>query len=188
MDAKKLLVERLEGANPGWGEWGKLLALVKSLSFDKMVDEHLGTFYTSDHPLVFADPGDRPAWPSWIPAYVPALLGMKADDWEMAGGFADSFCNELAVQGAVFSPAGNDEELGYPLIDVPEEVYYFQSNNSGALFFINNNLEVLYPNSDDECFEKLDTLEEFTRKNIGQALKGETWFQAYPDLKGTLLD
>jgi hypothetical protein len=188
MNPTNLLLDRLTAANPGWREWGKLATLVKSLSFEEIADEYLGSFFTSDHPLTFAHPTDRRAWPDWLPKYVPALFGMKADDWEMAGGYADSYYNELAVKGAVFSPAGNDEELGFPLIDVPPEVYNFQSNSSGALFFINRNLEVLYPNSDDRCFEKLDTLEKFTRKNIKQALAGETWFQAYAGFIGTLLD
>jgi hypothetical protein len=47
---------------------------------------------------------------------------------------------------------------------------------------------VLYPNSEDGCFVTLDTLEEFTKKNIRQALSGESWFKAYADLKGMLLD
>jgi hypothetical protein len=184
----KKIIDRLTAANPGWPEWTELITLVMSLSFKKVNDEHLGTFFTSDHPLVFSDPGDRSRWPTWLPTYVPALFGMKADDWEMAGGYADSFGNELAVKGAIFSPAGNDDELGYPLIDVPQDMYTFQSNSSGALFFINKKLEVLYPNSDDECFEKLDTLEEFTKSNIRQALEGAPWFEAYGDLKGSLLD
>jgi hypothetical protein len=95
---------------------------------------------------------------------------------------------KLARKGAVFSPAGNDEELGFPLIDVPSDVYYFQSNDSGAQFFVTKNLVMLYPNSDDMCFETLDTLEEFTKKNIQQALAGGRWFKAYAGLKGTLLD
>lgn len=184
----KLLIDRLRAANPGWREWGKLITLVKSLSFEEVIDEHLGTFYTSDRPLVFSDPANQNPWPAWLPRYVPALFGLKADDWEMAGGYADSFCNELAVKGAVFSPAGNDEDLGYPLIDVPPDVYTFQSNSSGAQFFVNKKLVMLYPNSEGRCFETLDTLEEFTKKNIRQALAGETWFGAYTDLKGTLLD
>lgn len=187
MSITKQIVDRLTAGNPGWREWDQLVALVKSLTFESVIDEHLGTFYTSDHPLVFSDPDKQAPWPAWLPKYVPALFGLKADDWEMAGGFADSFCNELAVKGAVFSPAGNDEELGYPLINVPKDVYTFQSNNSGALFFINKKLEVLYPNSEEECFEKLETLEEFTKTNIRQALKGATWFEAY-EVDGTLLD
>lgn len=184
----KLIIDRLTGANPGWSEWGKLITLIKSLSFEKVIDKHLGTFYTSDRPLVFSDPADRSPWPTWLPKFVPALFGLKAGDWEMAGGYADSFCNELAVKGAVFSPASNDEELGYPVIDVPPDVYYFQSNNSGAQFFINKNLVILYPSSENTRFETLDTLEEFTKKNIRQALAGESWFDAYADLKGVLLD
>lgn len=113
---------------------------------------------------------------------------MKADDWEMAGGYADSFRNQCAVRGAVFSPAGNDADLGYRVIDVPPALYNFQSNSSGAQFFVNKNLVMLYPNSEDACFKLLDTLEEFTKKNIRQALAGERWFEAYTDLKGMLLD
>jgi len=184
----KLLLERLTTANPGWREWGKLVTLVKTLSFEEVIDEHLGKFYTSDRPFVFSDPSSREPWPTWLPKYVPALFGMKADDWEMAGGYADSFCNEPARKGAVFSPAGNDEDLGFPLIDVPSGVYYFQSNSSGAQFFVNKNLVILYPNSEDRWFETLDTLEEFTKKNIRQALAGELWSAAYTDLKGMLLD
>jgi hypothetical protein len=188
MKIMKPIVDRLSVANPGWSEWGNLIALVKSLTFETIEDEHLGTFYSSDYPLVFSDPAKRSSWPSWLPLYVPGLFGMKADDWEMAGGYADSFSNELAVKGAIFSPAGNDEQLGYPLIDVAQDVYYFQSNNSGALFFINKKLEILYPNSDNQCFEKLDVLEGFSRTNIRQALRGAPWFEAYGDLKGSLLD
>jgi hypothetical protein len=184
----KLIVDRLTAANPGWYEWGMLITLVKSLSFDKVSNEYLGTFYVSDQPLVFSDPARRSPWPTWLPNYVPALFGMKADDWEMAGGYADSFCNILAMKGAVFSPAGNDKQLGFPIIDVPPDVYSFQSNSSGAMFFVNKNLVVLYPNSENKCFETLDTLEEFTKKNIRQALSGASWFEAYADLKGTLLD
>jgi hypothetical protein len=185
---KTLLVERLTNATPGWTDWRKLIALVKSLDFEQETDEHLGGFFTSTHPLVFSDLVRQPVWPAWLPAYVPALYGMKADDWEMAGGYADSFSNQLAAKGTIFSPAGNDEELGYPLIDVPKDVYNFQSNSSGALFFINKRLDVLYPNSDDECFKKLDTLETFTRKNIRQVLDGKLWFGAYDGLEGRLLD
>jgi hypothetical protein len=71
---------------------------------------------------------------------------------------------------------------------VPSDVYCFQSNSSGAQFFVNKNLVMLYPNSEGGCFETLDTLEEFTKKNIRQALAGELWFEAYTNLKGTLLD
>lgn len=188
MDISRLLVDRLTPTNPSWHEWDELIALVKSLSFESVGNEYLGMFYASDHPLVFAEPKSAPEWPRWFPTYVAALFGMKADGWEMAGGYADSFSNEPAIKGAVFSPAGNDAELGFPLIDVPPGVYNFQSNSSGALFFINQDLDVLYPNSDDKRFEKLDTLEAFTRKNIRQTLKGKPWFQAYPNLKGPLLD
>ena len=184
----KPLLDRLIAANPGWPEWASLDNLVRTLSFDEVGDEFLGEFYSSNRPLVFAEPGIRARWPTWLPNYVPALFGMKADDWEMAGGYADSFCNEPARQGAVFSPAGNDEAMGYPLIDVPADVYYFQSNNSGAQFFLNRKLEMLYLNSEVKRFETMDTLEEFTKKNIRQALAGGPWFAAYTGLKGAMLD
>ena len=184
----KRLIDRLTTTNPGWREWNELISFVKSLSFEEVIDEDLGTFFASDQPLVFSDSADRNHWPAWLPMYVPALFGLKADDWAMAGGYAESFCDEPAVKGAVFSPAGNDEDLGYPLLDVPPDVHTFQSNNSGAQFFIRKDLVILYPNSEDKCFEKLDTLEEFTKKNIRQALAGETWFEAYVGLKGTQFD
>lgn len=188
MDISEMLVDRLTLANPGWEEWGKLISLVKSLPFEKVEDEHLGTYYTSDHPLVFAEPSGGHSWPAWLPAFVPALFGLKVDDWGMAGGFADAFFNEPAIAGAVFSPAGNDEELGFPPIDVPQGVYYFQMNGSGAMFFINETLDILYPNALKMGFEKLDTLEQFARNNIERALVGEAWYQAYPDLEGYLID
>lgn len=186
----RLLLDRLIASHPGWHEWEKLVNLVRTLSFDEVGDEFLGTFYASKRPLVlvFSEPGTRAPWPTWLPKYVPALFGMKAGDWEMAGGYADSFYNEPARRGAVFSPAGNDAAMGYPLIDVPADVYCFQSNNSGAQFFLNKKLDMMYPNSDDRRFETMDTLEEFTKKNIRQALVGAPWFAAYRGLKGTLLD
>lgn len=185
----RLLLDRLMAAHPSWHEWEELVNLVRTLSFDEVGDEFLGRFYSSNRPLVFSEPGARAPWPTWMPKYVPALFGMKADDWEMAGGYADSFRNEPARKGAIFSPAGNDEAMGYPLIAVPADVYCFQSNSSGAQFFLNKKkLEMLYPNSEDRCFELLDTLEEFTKKNIRQALAGRPWFASYTGLKGTLLD
>lgn len=169
----KKLIDRLTLANPGWREWDDLIALVNSLSFEEVRDEHLGVFYTSGRPLVFSDPAARGSWPVWLPAYVPALFGLKADHWEMAGGYADSFSNKPARKGAIFSPAGNDKDLGSPLIDVPPDVYAFQSNSSGARIFMSKNMMMLYPNSRGKCFERLDTLEEFTKKNIRQVLAGK---------------
>jgi len=184
----KVLVDRLEAANPGWDEWTELIDLVKSFEFELIKNEYMGNFYISGTRLTFAELRSDFTWPDWLPAYVPALYGMKADEWEMAGGYADSFYDETAEKGSVFSPAGNDEDLGFPLIEVPADLYSFQSNAHGATFFINKSLEICYPNSDDEQFETMDSLEEFTRKNIQQALDGDRWFSAYSDLKGTLLD
>lgn len=182
------LIDRLTLANPGWPEWNDLIEVVKSLSFEVVTDEHLGTFYTADRPLVFSDPASGPGWPTWLPGYVPALFGLKADEWEMAGGYADAFSNSAAEKGAIFSAAGNDEDLGYPLLDVPPEVYAFQFASSGAQLFINKQLLILYPNPETESFEELATLEDFTRTNIRQALAGETWFEAYANLDRALLD
>lgn len=92
------------------------------------------------------------------------------------------------MKGAIFSPAGNDKALGYPLIDVPPGVYAFQSNSSGGRIFMSEDMVMLYPNPSVKCFERLDTLEEFTKKNIQQALAGEKWSDGFNNLKGMLLD
>ena len=183
-----MLNDRLIAANPGWDEWDELLSFVKSLKFKCITSDYMGNFYAAGERLCFSELGQEPTWPDWLPSYVPALYGMKAANWEMAGGYADSFCNQPAKKGAVFSPAGNDAALGYPLIDVPQDVYSFQSNSHGVLFFVSKSLRVLYPNSEDERFDELDTLELFTRKNILQSLKGHPWFDVYSNLKGSLLD
>lgn len=184
----KMLIDRLKDANPVWDEWNELLAFVKSLKFECIASDYLGNFYVADDRLCFSELGDEPPWPDWLPSYVPALYGMKADNWEMAGGYAVSFCNQPAKKGAVFSPAGNDADLGYPRIDVPKDVYNFQSNSHGALFFVDKSLRVLYPNSENKRFDELDSLELFTRKNIRQTLNGRPWFEAYSGLKGSMVD
>jgi hypothetical protein len=183
-----MLIDRLTAANPGWDEWDELLVFVKSLTFECIASDYMGNFYAAGDRLCFSDLSEELTWPDWLPSYVPALYGMKADNWEMAGGYADSFCNEPAKKGTVFSSAGNDADLGYPLIDVPKDVFTFQSNSHGALFFVGKSLRVLYPNSEDERFDELDTLEVFTRKNIRHVLEGHRWFEAYSGLKGSLLD
>jgi hypothetical protein len=126
------LLQRLTRGHPGWDVGDQLISLVKSLDFDYIVCEHLGNFYASGCRLSFSDLRDGVVFPSWLPSYVLALYGMKADYWEMAGGYADSFHGTPARRGGVFSPAGNDQELGFPLFDVPVGVYDFQSNSSGA--------------------------------------------------------
>lgn len=70
----------------------------------------------------------------------------------------------------------------------PADLYIFQSNSSGAQFFVNKKLEIRNPFSEDRSFQVLDTLEEFTKKIIRQALVGNSGTRAYPDLKGGLLD
>lgn len=183
-----VLVQRLTSTHPGWDVWDQLISLVESLDFDFISNEYLGEYYTSGARLTFAVPSEQIAFPDWLPAYVPALYGMKADEWEMAGGYAQGFHGKPAAKGHAFSPAGNDQELGFPLIEIPEGVYDFQSNSSGAVFFINTRLQVLYPNAEEKRFEILDGFDEFTRKNIRQALAGQLWFGAYSGLTGTLLD
>jgi hypothetical protein len=183
---KASLLQRLTTGNPGWEEWNELLALVTSLEFEYVASEYLGNHIVSGSRLTFAAEPFR--FPDWLPSYVPALYGMKAAYWENAGGFAQHFNGSLAESGAIFSPAGNDEEFGYPRIDIPAELYHFQSNASGAQFFINKAQQILYPNAEDHCFTILDPMDEFTRKNIQQAVNGREWFDAYPNLKGVAFD
>lgn len=183
-----MLIDRLTAANPGWDEWDQLLTLVRSLQFGSITSDYMGKFSAAGDRLCFSELGEAPTWQDWLPSYVPALYGMKADNWETAGGYADSFTNRPARKGSVFSPAGNDVDLGYPLIDVPANVYTFQSNTHGALFFVSQSLRILSPNSDAERFDELDSLEMFTRQNIRQALAGRPWFEAYRGLAGSLLD
>jgi len=185
---KQRLLDRLRATRPGWGVYDEFVRLVESRDFEHRRASY-GSFLVSGTRLVFSELKSDVTWPDWLPGYVPALYGMKAGDWKMSGGYAAEFCNRLAEKGSLFSPAGNDEELDYPLIDVPEGVYDFQSNSSSALFFVNTRLEVMYPNSDDECFEVLAALDDFTRENIRQVLAGREWFEAYcGSIKGTLID
>ncbi len=182
------IAERLCRLHPGWTEWDDLVALVRSLTFDYLSDEYTGNYHVSGQRLTFREGDNRVNWPAWMPTYVAALYGMKAAHWEMAGGFAEGFDGNPARIGAVFSPAGNDEMLGFPLLEVPEGVYCFQFNSHGASFFINTELHILYPNAAEKRWDLLDTLEEFTKTNIRQTLLSMDWFSAYRDLKATLLD
>lgn len=182
------LIDRLTNADPGWPEWKQLLSLVRSLDFESIELEYLGTYHSAGSQLTFSEPLHSITWPDWIPSYVPALLGMKSGMAEEAGGFADSFYGEPAQRGTLFSPAGNDEELGYPLIDVPPNVFPFQMNYCGALFFVNTDRAVLYPCVNDECLKELDTLEQFTRRNIDCALSQNNWYSSYAHLDLDLID
>jgi hypothetical protein len=187
--SKGAILMRLNGAHPGWCEWDALISLVESLDFEVIIDKYLGEFYVSTTRLSFAKPSVRKKAMACLPPFVWALYGMKADFWQMAGGYADSFNGDLARVGAVFSPAGNDDKLGLPVIWPPRDTYYFQSNSGGALFFVNKKLDICYPSTDGECFETLDTLDEFTKTNIRQVLDWKQWFRAYSGrIKGTLLD
>lgn len=187
MDCKKILIQRLTIANPGWEEWDVLIDFIHELDFEYIHSEYLGPHYVSEDRLCFSEASEEQTWPAWLPAYVPALYGMKADEWEMAGGFANLFDNEPAQKGSAFAPDGLDAELGYPILDIPNDLYPFQSNEHGASFFISKSLDILYPSAEIEQFVKLDSLEDFTRKNIRQALMAETWFGAYRNLDPDLL-
>jgi hypothetical protein len=187
MDIKNDLITRLASGDPGWPEWKEFVELVASLEFEYINDEFLGEYFISGNRLTFAVSNDV-AWPDWLPKYVPALYSMKADDFDMAGGYVDSFDGSQTKTGGVFAHGGNDVEMGWPLIRVTEEAYPFQMNSSGALFHINRELNILHPDFKEECLKVLDSLETFTQKNIQQALKNETWFRAYDDLDATLVD
>ncbi len=181
-------VTRLKNANPGWQTWTKLLAPADELDFEFIKNEFLGDYLQSDNRLCFANPNET-QWPTWIPSYVTALYGLKADHHEMAGGFAESFYGSMTVKGNVFCEGPSDELLGYPEFDIPDGIYTFQSNSSGALFHLNEDLKVLAPNSEKECLVEMDSLEDFTKRNIEQALKNGNWFSEYEGkLEGTLLD
>jgi hypothetical protein len=183
---KRQLIARLRAGDPGWVEYGQPVRLAQSLEFESVDDEFLGAYITAGERLTFALPAKRQKWPRWIPPYVPALLGMKAADCESTGGFAATFDGTRSKPGALFSVLGNDEEQGLPLIKVPRDIYPFQENSSGALFHISSSGDVFYPNADTKTFQRLDALETFTKKNLVQAVKGEPWFDAYPDVTGIL--
>jgi len=184
---RQIVIERLVAGHPGWEEWDQLIALARTLRFKRVTCNAMGNGYASGRRLCFADAEDVD-FPGWLPSYVPALYGMKADAWDAAGGYADSLSGKPARKGGVFSSAGNDELMGYPLLDVPSGLYLFQSNSSGAVFFIDTALQLWYPNADAERFETLDTLEAFTRTNIQQALNGRRWFEAYRGVNHSLID
>lgn len=182
MDCKKILIQRLTVANPGWEEWDVLIDLIEQLDFEYITSEYLGSHYVSEDRLCFAESSESQIWPDWLPAYVQALYGMKADEWEMAGGYACIFDNEPAQKGSVFAAGEDDTQLGYPILEVPSDLYPFQTNAHGAIFFINKSLDIFYPSAETERFMKMDSLDDFTRKNIRQALIAETWFTAYRNL------
>lgn len=184
---KASLLTRLSSANPGWSEYAELMSFAESLDFCFEREQYVGDFISSGARLVFCAPDPKVDWPAWMPAYVPALHGMKADHCGMAGGYAWGFKNALAEYGRVFSQ--NDEELYLPLIEPPNETYYFQTNECGAWFFVSTRLEVSYPNSESRRFEVLDSLENFTKRSIRQTMADKRWFEAYSGaIKGFLVD
>jgi hypothetical protein len=185
---KRNLTKRLQAAHPGWKEWDKLLELVKELKFDLVEDEFLGNFLVSGARLTFEADQDEVKFPDWMPAYVPALLGMKADDWDKAGGYAQAFDGRTAEKGKIFSPAGNDEAMGFPVFAAPTGTYWFQSTPGGGSIFINKKLQILFPDADARKMAKLDDLPAFTKNSIARAVANQPWTAAYGELAGKLLD
>ena len=113
---------------------------------------------------------------------------MQAADAELEGGYAKHFYGNVAKRGAVFSPAANDDDLGYPAFDVPCDVYHFQTNQSGAIFFIDSQSQVLCPDAHLCRLVVLEQLEQFTQNAIRAALAGEDWFRAYTTRTKGLVD
>ncbi|MEO1526645.1 MAG: hypothetical protein AAFX06_14510 [Planctomycetota bacterium] len=182
---KQALCKRLVDADPGWPVWAELIRLVSSLEFESVSLEGLGQYVASGTRLSFGVPGEMPAF---IPPYVVALFGMSSDDPEMAGGFADAFDGAVAERGSLFSPAGNDSEMGCPVFDPPSETYPFQSNSSGAVFFLNRALEIVIPNPETFQFDRLDSLDDFAKSCIQSAVDNKDWFEAYSNRCRDLLD
>ena len=180
--SKKNLLDRLKAGYPGWGEYDSLLREAEAADWEIVEEEYLGRYYVSpSSQLCFSVPSERVVWPDWVPPYVKALAGLKADEPAMAGGYADYFTGEPSESGSVFTGGVEDADLGYPFIEAPEGVFPFQSNTSGALFHLNRDLDVLYPNIDTRRLEVLDSLDDLTKKAIKQSLDGAEWYVAYHD-------
>src|SRR5262245_28411065 len=92
---KQELLDRLITAHPGWEEYEALICLVKSIPFQRVQIEYVGDFIASGTRLVFSALDANITWPQWLPSYVTALYGMKADDCEMEGGYSWRFSNTL---------------------------------------------------------------------------------------------
>lgn len=189
MTDKEKLLNRLSSANPGWREWQELMNLINSLEIEYVEDEDRGNYYISGRRLSFKELNeDEIEIPEWMPDYVKALYGMKADDYECAGGYAEDFDGVESIPDSIFAVGGSDEMMGLPAIPVPENTFSFQSNFNGALFHINNELQVLCPDRNNECFTKFDSLEAFTKKNIQQVLENKLWYEVYEDILSPLID
>jgi hypothetical protein len=174
------LLRRLAAADPGWTEWAGLVALAESLPMRAVTVKHVGTFLTARGRLTFAAPGR--VWPGWVPPYVAALDGLKAANPDMAGGYADAFTGRPTSPGKVFNGSIPDASIGLPALAVPPGCYPFQFTPQGTLVHLTDGLEVLFPDANNERLSPLGSLEAFTRANIRQAVAGEPWAGAYPDL------
>ncbi|TWT39297.1 hypothetical protein [Blastopirellula retiformator] len=182
------LHERLRDSNPGWAEWHALLQLVESLTFQQINDEYLGTFFAAGDRLCFSALDADRSFPAFVPAYVASLYGLKADEYEMAGGYAIELSHEPAIRGSLFSPLGNDADLGYPEIDPPPGTFPFLTTNTGASLFLTSNLQVVFPDAEKETFATLDDLKTFTRRSIQAAVENRNWTSFYEQQLGNLID
>lgn len=180
------LLDRLERTDPGWPVWRDLVALARSLRFEVLENDWLGSFYVAGERLVFKFVPESPLWPAWTPPYVRGLYGLKATNWEWEGGYAGALENQPVQAGYLMDPSGTigDESLGYPLIRLDKPVYAFQANVHGTRFHINQNLDVLYLDSEREKLEVLDSLERFSQRNIEMALENRGWYEAYVGVEG----
>ena len=178
--SRKELLDRLNAGHPGWSEYDSLLREVGAVDWEVVEEEYLGNYFVSpDSQLCFSVPSSRVLWPDWLPTYVKALVGLKAEEPAMAGGYADSFRGQPSESGSVFTDGVEDADLGYPQIEAPEGVYPFQTNSSGALFHVNRELNILYPNMDTKSLDVLDSLEKLTKTVIRESLGGGEWYTAY---------
>ncbi len=182
---KDKLINCLTEANPGWPEWNALLELVVSLDWEPVSIDYLGEFIVSDNRLTFSVPTTIP---DFAPSYVAPLYGMKCGSPEMAGGYAEEFQGAFAQRGSLFSPIGKDVSMGYPEFDPPANAYAFQTNSSGAMFYLLPELTVAAPNADRLEFDEIGSLEAFTRHSIACAIAEEDWYQAYARRNSDLLD
>lgn len=192
-------IQSLRAANPGWTEWRELIEFAQSLEMVEFENEYLGAFLTSGS--TEQDAGDtwpgcltvkvlpmETQFPAWLPKYVRPLVGLKASEYCMEGGYANAFDGRPSQPGHAFFGPILDAELGHPLIPIPTDCFPFQRNSSGALFHITKKLEILTPDASQGKFLLLDDLETFTKKSIRCVLEGRDWYESYWDRKFDIID
>ncbi|MCB1042994.1 MAG: hypothetical protein KDC35_08655 [Acidobacteria bacterium] len=184
-----MLINRLRTCDLEWPEYQALMDHVAKTTWQLVKDENLGNYYVSkDERLCFAAPAQPFTWPDWRPTYVRTLFGMKAGHYEMAGGYADRFDGQQSDPLMVFTGGVEDELFGYPPIEISCNLYPFQSNINGALFHVSREGNVMDPDASTGALSVLDSVEQFSRNAIVQALKGNDWFCAYRHLNLVILD